>query len=97
MFNQKTGPEVPITRLLCRFLPHKWQIMNDGVPQCDRCWKRAVCFTCRQDAHMVVYLPAGCAAFPHTRGYVGLCPQHEYTIEPMEPYTVVVKHEIEWI
>lgn len=47
----------------------------------------AVCFTCGQPAHMIVKLKkGGCAAIDISADvYVGLCPQHELTIEPDEP------------
>lgn len=45
----------------------------------------AVCFTCGSPAHKIIFLPRGCAAM-QTEGFVGICPQHEYTINPIEPY-----------
>lgn len=47
------------------------------------------CFTCGKEAVVIINLPNGCAAFPGTRGVVGLCPQHEISIQPNEPYTVI--------
>lgn len=47
------------------------------------------CFTCGEPAHKVIHLPDGCAAQPDVQGIVGICPQHEHTIEPSEQYHVL--------
>lgn len=38
---------------------------------------------------MIIHLPNGCAALRGAQGYFGICPQHAYSIEPIEPYTVI--------
>lgn len=53
-----------------------------------------VCFTCGAPAHKVIYLPQGCAALPDAKGIVGICPQHETTIEPLAPYHVLCDFDI---
>jgi hypothetical protein len=47
------------------------------------------CFTCGAPASKVIHLPEGCAAQPDVQGIVGICPQHESTIEPSEQYHVL--------
>lgn len=47
------------------------------------------CFTCGAPASKVIHLPEGCAAQPDVQGIVGICPQHEHTIEPSEQYHVL--------
>lgn len=47
----------------------------------------AVCFTCGQPAHKIINLSDGCAALPHARGFFGICPQHEYSLNPIGAVT----------
>lgn len=50
----------------------------------------AVCFTCGAPAHKLILLPEGCAAIRMSApAYLGICPQHEYSIEPIKTYTEI--------
>lgn len=55
----------------------------------EKCLLPAVCFTCGDDAYKIIYLDKGCAAVRGAKGYFGICPQHDYSIQPLGEYRVV--------
>jgi len=58
--------------------------------------KNLQCFTCGAEAHKVIWLSDGCAAIPSARGVFGICPQHEYSVNPIGEYEVLVDCKTIW-
>ncbi len=54
----------------------------------------AVCFTCGAPAASIVRLSSGCSIYPvKFPMFVGLCPQHACSIEPLDEMKTIAKLE----